>query len=122
MHGKTRLCTESSVALCWSGSWDFLRESQLLAHQHTVHEPTRVNFSVTTTSVARYLKTLKDKHQRRYIIIETYDCQMNSASSEIVRAVLLKDSYMPAPTVDAADIVLINTCAMRDNAEAKVWN
>ena len=47
---------------------------------------------------------------------------MNSADSEFVRAILLKHGYMPAPTVHAANIVLINTCAMRDSAEAKVWN
>ena len=47
---------------------------------------------------------------------------MNSADFEIVRAILLKDGYMPAPTVDAANLVLINTCAVRDNAEAKFWN
>uniref|UniRef100_A0AAV1U964 MTTase N-terminal domain-containing protein n=1 Tax=Peronospora matthiolae TaxID=2874970 RepID=A0AAV1U964_9STRA len=47
---------------------------------------------------------------------------MNSADFEIVRAILLKDGYMPVPMADVTDTVLINTCAVRDNAEFKIWN
>ena len=42
--------------------------------------------------------------------IETYGCQMNVADSEIVHSVLQGAGYPQAPSVDAADIVLINTC------------
>ncbi|KAJ0408647.1 hypothetical protein ATCC90586_006348 [Pythium insidiosum] len=54
--------------------------------------------------------------------IETYGCQMNSADSEIVRAILLKNGYTPAHENDDADIILLNTCAIRENAETKIWN
>ncbi|CAI5741893.1 unnamed protein product [Hyaloperonospora brassicae] len=83
-----------------------------------------MNFPVPMLGTVRSLEELADEQlrQRRSFIIETYGCQMNSADSEIVRAILLRDGYVPARTVETADIVLINTCAVRENAEAKVWN
>lgn len=54
--------------------------------------------------------------------IETYGCQMNMADSEVVNAILMEDGMKPVMTAEEADIVLINTCAVRDNAEARVWN
>jgi MiaB/RimO family radical SAM methylthiotransferase len=47
---------------------------------------------------------------------------MNSSDSEIVRSILLKNGFLPASKVDEADVILLNTCAIRDNAEAKIWN
>ena len=54
--------------------------------------------------------------------IETYGCQMNVSDSEIVRSVLYDNGHSPASNVEEADLVLLNTCAIRDNAEAKIWN
>ena len=54
--------------------------------------------------------------------IETYGCQMNVSDSEIVRATLLQAGHTISDSVETADIVLANTCAIRDNAEAKVWH
>jgi tRNA A37 methylthiotransferase MiaB len=54
--------------------------------------------------------------------IETYGCQMNVSDSEIVRSVLQKQGHYPANTAETADLVLLNTCAIRENAEAKIWN
>jgi hypothetical protein len=47
--------------------------------------------------------------------------QMNVSDSEIVRAILLGAGYQAATAVEDADIVLANTCAIRENAEQKVW-
>ena len=55
-----------------------------------------MNFPVTMTSTARSLEMLEDKKLHLSFIIETYGSQKNSADSEIVRAILLKDDYMPA--------------------------
>ncbi|KAH7468452.1 hypothetical protein KRP22_012089 [Phytophthora ramorum] len=101
------------------GLGDFLRESQ--GHAHTAEaalEPSEMNFP----SNVRSLQELEEMAPRRSFFIETYGCQMNSADSEIVRAILLEGGYAPAAAADAADVVLINTCAVRDNAEAKIWN
>lgn len=55
-------------------------------------------------------------------IIETYGCQMNTSDSEIVRSLLKKAGHKPAESETTADLVLLNTCAIRENAEAKIWH
>lgn len=47
---------------------------------------------------------------------------MNFADSEIVNSILLEDGMTTAQTADLADVILINTCSIRENAETKVWN
>ena len=54
--------------------------------------------------------------------IETYGCQMNFADSEIVNAILLEKGMNPVSNAELADIILVNTCSIRENAETKVWN
>jgi tRNA-2-methylthio-N6-dimethylallyladenosine synthase len=56
----------------------------------------------------------------KQVYIETYGCQMNVSDSEIVASVLRENGYGLTHDVDAADVVLINTCAIRENAEQKV--
>lgn len=54
--------------------------------------------------------------------IETYGCQMNFADSEVVNSILIEDGMQLAETPESADVVLVNTCSIRENAETKVWN
>jgi tRNA-2-methylthio-N6-dimethylallyladenosine synthase len=54
--------------------------------------------------------------------IETYGCQMNFADSEIVNAILLDEGMQAVTEAELADIILVNTCSIRENAETKVWN
>jgi tRNA-2-methylthio-N6-dimethylallyladenosine synthase len=54
--------------------------------------------------------------------IETYGCQMNFSDSEIVHSVLISAGYTPIENYKEADIILINTCSIRDNAEQRVLN
>ncbi|MDP4237671.1 MAG: tRNA (N6-isopentenyl adenosine(37)-C2)-methylthiotransferase MiaB [Bacteroidota bacterium] len=56
------------------------------------------------------------------VYIETYGCQMNVADTEVVLSVLDKAGYTPTLTLDDADLAFMNTCAIRENAEEKVWN
>lgn len=56
----------------------------------------------------------------RQVYLETYGCQMNVSDSEIVASVLREDGFGLTHNPDTADIVLINTCAIRENAEQKV--
>jgi tRNA-2-methylthio-N6-dimethylallyladenosine synthase len=53
--------------------------------------------------------------------VETYGCQMNTADSEIVTAVLMGAGLDLVGTEHDADVVLLNTCAIRDNAENRIW-
>lgn len=52
--------------------------------------------------------------------IETYGCQMNVADSELMLGVLGRDGYAVADRPEDADVMLVNTCAVRDNAEQRV--
>jgi tRNA-2-methylthio-N6-dimethylallyladenosine synthase len=47
---------------------------------------------------------------------------MNFADSEIVNSILLEDGMKPVHEAESADVVLVNTCSIRENAETKVWN
>jgi tRNA-2-methylthio-N6-dimethylallyladenosine synthase len=54
------------------------------------------------------------------IYIETYGCQMNVADSELMFGVLGREGYVRADHPAEADVMLVNTCAVRDNAEQRV--
>lgn len=54
------------------------------------------------------------------VFIETYGCQMNIADSELVGGVLRRAGYAPAPRPEEADVILLNTCAIREHAEERV--
>ena len=56
------------------------------------------------------------------VYIETYGCQMNEYDTELVRAVLLQDGFQLVDQEGAADIIMLNTCSVRDNANRKVYN
>jgi tRNA-2-methylthio-N6-dimethylallyladenosine synthase len=56
----------------------------------------------------------------RAYYLETYGCQMNLADSEVIRAVLEGVGYRPAAQPEDADIILLNTCAIREHAEQRV--
>jgi len=52
--------------------------------------------------------------------IETYGCQMNLADTELMAGVLLREGYERALGVDDAEVILVNTCAVREHAEQRV--
>jgi len=54
------------------------------------------------------------------VYIETYGCQMNVADSELMFGVLGREGYLRADDPAEADVMLVNTCAVRDNAEQRV--
>jgi tRNA-2-methylthio-N6-dimethylallyladenosine synthase len=56
------------------------------------------------------------------LYLESYGCQMNFSDSEVVAAIMNENGYSTTRNVDEADIVLINTCSIRDNAETRVRN
>ena len=55
------------------------------------------------------------------LFIETYGCQMNAGDSEIVVSIMQQEGYRYTEQIDEADIILINTCSIRDNAEQRIW-
>ncbi len=57
----------------------------------------------------------------RKVHIETYGCQMNVADSEIVLSILQREGYRHVSDIAKADVILVNTCSIRDNAEVRIW-
>lgn len=62
----------------------------------------------------------RDLPAARRFYIETYGCQMNFSDTEIVASILSNEGFVPTPDFREADLVLINTCSIRENAEQKV--
>ncbi len=58
-------------------------------------------------------------HSRR-VYIETYGCQMNFNDSEVVLSILQKAGYRYTERMEEADVILANTCSIRDNAEQRI--
>ncbi len=56
----------------------------------------------------------------RKLYIESYGCQMNFSDSEIVSSILAAEGYTTTAQPEGADVVFLNTCSIRDNAEQKV--
>ncbi len=69
------------------------------------------------TAPVAFNKPANDKK----VYIETYGCQMNVSDSEIVLSVLSDFGYNETAVVSDSDVILINTCAIRDNAEQRVY-
>ncbi|MBI5646448.1 MAG: tRNA (N6-isopentenyl adenosine(37)-C2)-methylthiotransferase MiaB [Ignavibacteriae bacterium] len=59
--------------------------------------------------------------QRRKIYIETYGCQMNVADTEIINGILHREGYEVESNIESADAIFLNTCAIRDHAEQRIY-
>src|SRR6218665_2522048 len=56
------------------------------------------------------------------LYVESYGCQMNFSDSEVVASIMANEGYSTTRNIDEADVVLINTCSIRENAETRVRN
>src|SRR3954467_9940301 len=54
------------------------------------------------------------------VYVETYGCQMNVADSDLIGSVLADAGYATTERADEADVILVNTCAIREKAEERV--
>jgi tRNA-2-methylthio-N6-dimethylallyladenosine synthase len=64
---------------------------------------------------------MPDRADKKFYL-ETFGCQMNVHDSEKVIGTLISEGYRQVPTVEEADLVLYNTCSIRDKAEQKVFH
>lgn len=55
------------------------------------------------------------------LYIETYGCQMNFGDTEIVLSIMQGEGYVYTEKIEEAEVVLVNTCSIRDNAEQRIW-
>ncbi|MEL0201514.1 MAG: tRNA (N6-isopentenyl adenosine(37)-C2)-methylthiotransferase MiaB, partial [Flavobacteriaceae bacterium] len=62
------------------------------------------------------------KKGNKHVYIESYGCQMNFADSEVVASILEGEGYQTTGSLDQADLILLNTCSIREKAEQTVRN
>ncbi len=55
------------------------------------------------------------------VYIETFGCQMNVADSELIRGHLVRSGYQAVSGPESADVILLNTCAIREHAEERIY-
>lgn len=68
-------------------------------------------------------ENLKDKGKSdKSVYIETYGCQMNFSDTEIVLSLMSEFGYTQTMQPEGSDVILINTCSVREHAETKIYN
>ena len=75
----------------------------------------------TTLKTIQYNQLRPLTGEGRKLFIETYGCPMNVGDTEIIISILQQHGYIYTETLSEADVVLINTCSVRDNAEQRIW-
>jgi len=63
---------------------------------------------------------VSSKNNKKKVFIETYGCQMNFADSEVVLSILKKNQYQKCESAIESDLILINTCSIREKAELNI--
>ncbi|HEY2583651.1 MAG TPA: tRNA (N6-isopentenyl adenosine(37)-C2)-methylthiotransferase MiaB, partial [Mucilaginibacter sp.] len=71
---------------------------------------------------ALLLKPLNGETNSRKLYIESYGCAMNFSDSEIVASILSENGFETTSDYNVADVIFINTCSIRENAEQRVRN
>jgi tRNA-2-methylthio-N6-dimethylallyladenosine synthase len=78
----------------------------------------------SANEVSEIVKISQDENtgKKRKLYVESYGCQMNFSDSEIVTSIMQKEGFDTTSEFENADVILINTCSIRDNAERTVRN
>jgi tRNA-2-methylthio-N6-dimethylallyladenosine synthase len=69
---------------------------------------------------ALMIENKADKAASRKLYIESYGCQMNFADSEVVASIMLNNDFQTTNDFNEADVIFINTCSIRENAELRI--
>lgn len=97
-----------------------------MSKRETLHIESMETLLNNNDAHIRYIKQVNDQHyqelnQKRKAIIVTYGCQMNEHDSEKLNAMLMDMGYDMTKKFDDADLIIFNTCCVRENAEFKVY-
>jgi tRNA-2-methylthio-N6-dimethylallyladenosine synthase len=85
---------------------------ELYASDTKVHDETRQGEALELNSTS--------KHYDKFFYVESYGCAMNFADSEVVASILEKNGYGSTRLPEKADLILVNTCSVREKAEQTV--
>jgi len=77
---------------------------------------------LTLRAILGNMSGVREQDARRTFYLETFGCQMNVHDSEKVVGTLIQEGYRQVETVEQADLILYNTCSIRDKAEQKVFH
>ncbi len=80
------------------------------------------NKEIDETRQGEVLERKSSSHTGKKLFLESYGCAMNFSDSEIVASILEKDGFITTRNQEEADVILINTCSIRDKAETTVLN
>jgi len=75
---------------------------------------------IQSLDVPRISGIMRSEKSKGKVYIESYGCQMNFADSEVVTSILMNHGYGTTDNIQEADTILLNTCAIRENAETKI--
>ena len=79
-------------------------------------------FRGTFRAILLYMSGVPEQAANKTFYLETFGCQMNVHDSEKVVGTLVQEGYRQVETVEQADLILYNTCSIRDKAEQKVFH
>lgn len=81
-----------------------------------------VNKKFVIIEISKLMKNIAVWGNERTFLIKTYGCQMNAHDTEVIAGILEALGYQATTDINTADVILINTCAIRENAENKVFS
>uniref|UniRef100_A0A8D8TD75 CDK5RAP1-like protein n=1 Tax=Cacopsylla melanoneura TaxID=428564 RepID=A0A8D8TD75_9HEMI len=90
---------------------EFIRNSPTVEHEHEIQKE----------ELVPYLNQDDFHGQNRKVYFEVFGCQMNVNDIEVVWSILKSNGYTKVNQAREADVILVMTCAIRENAEGKVW-
>lgn len=89
-----------------------------------MHLPNLKEAKIRTNKEVKIINALNiksDKFKNKYFFLKTYGCQMNVHDSEEIKGILINLGFRETDTLEKSDIVVLNTCAIRENAHDKVF-
>jgi tRNA-2-methylthio-N6-dimethylallyladenosine synthase len=108
-----------------------IENDQNVIHLHPIYNTIMYDDNITLTGLTKEIDENiqgqvlfyeENKPNLRYFYIESYGCAMNFSDSEIVASILAGEGFGPTRDMHQADLILINTCSIREKAEETVRN